>query len=180
MSKTFEDYDKRTVGDVFAEKLKVLGLGLAGALVGGIPYFVLQLFKINSTAMLFMCGACAMIFFAAFGKSEVRKIVDRLILIVCAVFGSAVTIITLLLTVTLPPWNSPIESVTTPFQKLVYLFKHSRPDTIEDGKIFIDAYGNFSIWTVLIAGAIFAVVGMYIAFVFVVISRNGDNKKRKK
>lgn len=177
MGKTFENYDKRTFKDVMVEFLKAFGWGLLGAIIGAIPYFVLHFVGYNSVLLFMLCGAGAMVFYAAFGKSEVRRAGELIALVLSTLVGAFVTLCTYLLTTTLPSWNCPDENATGVFSKLAYLFSHSRPDTIRDGKVLIDAYGSFSIWTVLISAFIFSLIGLFVAFIFVVISRNRKSKK---
>lgn len=178
MKKTFENYDKLTAGDVIKDKLKVFGLGIAGSIVCAIPYFVLLQFNVSSIALFILSGIGAMIFYAVFGKKDGRNVWDHLILIASTLIGSFIAFCTAYITHYAPLWTLEGHEDFSNFQKLWFALSHARVDYFEKGKLITDG-GSFSIWTTLIAAFVFAIIGMYIAFIFVLISNN-DKKKGKK
>lgn len=175
MKKTYENYDKLTAGDVIVDKLKVFGLGIAGAILCSIPYFVLLSLNISSIALFILTGMGATVFYAALGKKDGKNIFDHLILIIATLIATFLVFCISYLTHYAPMWTLDGREDMTSFEKLAYALTHAKFDYFEGGKLVTDS-GTFSVFTMIIAAVIFAIVGIYIAFIFVAIS----NKKEKK
>ncbi len=174
MGKSFEDYDKITIGDRFAEKSKVFGLGFLGGVVGCLPYVILLTFGISSQIMYLISGACAMTFYAAFGKFDGRKFIDHVILVLTAILTSFLSQCFVYVTHYAAMWEIEGREMNN-VQKLFYAIRHAHVDRIEGVKIVLED-GMFSLYSMFIIAEIISIIGLYIAFIFVAISRDGKKK----
>lgn len=179
MKKTFENYDKLTAGEKVAGKLKFAGWAILGALVGALPYFVLLQFGISSVFLYVLCGMGAMTFYAAFGKGNGKSFIDRTIVLISNLIGTFIAFCTTYITHYAPMWTLDGREDLSNVEKLFFELGHAHVDRIENGRLITDG-GSFSFWTVLIAAGIFAVIGMYVALIFVLVSSRDDKKKGKK
>jgi len=179
MARSFEDYDKVTVGDTFAAGAKVFGLTLAGALVGCVvPFFLLCAFDIVSAFLYILAGCSAMIFYGIFITKEARRWYDHLLLILSV--GLATFFSQFLTHVVYYSSKWDIEGLSLgPLRKAVYIyFTHPVLDEITSKGIITDS-GSLSVYTFLIISLVCAIVGIYVAFLFVLASDKNDGSKKR-
>lgn len=180
MSKSYEDYDKTTAGDRFAAGAKVFGLSLTGALVGCvIPFFLLCVFDIASAPLYVLAGCGAMIFYGIFISKDARRWYDHFLLILSVALGTFFVQFLTHVVYYSSLWE--IEGRTMgALSKAVYMyFTHPFFDEITSKGIVTDS-GSLSVYTFLIISFVCAVIGLYVTFLFVLASDNGDGHSRRK
>ncbi|MBP5313044.1 MAG: hypothetical protein J6112_09465 [Clostridia bacterium] len=164
------------------EIFKLVMLGIAGGLVGALPYMVLRCgFGILSVIPYILCGGGAAAFYLALGHGKIKGAMPHIILVADTILSVIISdVITnsiayvLYFEVDGKPMNF--------FQKLAFFyfdFSINHPtDITPEGVILQD--GTMSIYVVLIGSLIFALIGLYAAILFITLSEKHEAKKRNK
>ncbi|MBP1587116.1 MAG: hypothetical protein ILO53_01780 [Clostridia bacterium] len=166
MPSKFDNYDKETASVKVIRFLKYFGIALGGGLVGALPYVVLQCaLSVSSVFTMIFCGGGAMAFLAAFGRSRLSKVSDHIIVVLSTLLASFIANFACILIHFAPQFDVEGRKMNV-FQKAFFLLFHSKPDEITGQGLVTDG-GSFSIYTILIASAVFAILGAYVVFLII-------------
>ncbi|MBR5059625.1 MAG: hypothetical protein IKX06_02510 [Clostridia bacterium] len=169
-------FDKETVSEKIVRFLKYFGIALGGGLVGAIPYVVLQcVFSVSSVVTMILCGGGVVAFLAAFAKSSLSRVSDHVIIVLTTLISSLIANVLCVLIHFAPQFEIEGRKMNV-FQKTMFMLFHSKADELTKQGLVTDG-GAFSIYTILIASAVFAVIGAYAIFLIVSIPK--WSRKRK-
>ena len=163
MPSKYDNYEKETASEKFVRFLKYFAIALGGGLVGALPYVVIQCaFSVSSVVTMVFCGGGAVAFLAGFAKSSLSKASDHIIIVLTTLISSFIANFLCILIHFAPRFDIDGRKMNV-FQKALFLLFHSRPDELTAQGLMTDG-GSFSIYTILIASAVFAILGAYAVF----------------
>ena len=180
MSKSFENYDKVTAKDKAAVAARAFGLGFIGALIGCVlPVVLLCMFDIASAPMYAFAGCGAMVFYGVFLPEDERRWYDHISLIVSASLATFMAQFFTHVAYYSALWSLEGTEMNA-FQKATYVF-FSKPafNKITSEGIISDS-GSLSVYTIYLISLVFVIIGMYIAYLFVLASDKEEKKKKNK
>ncbi len=160
--------------------IKLILLGLAGGVAGALLYIVLLCaLDISSVITMILCGAGVTAFYLAFGHGSLKGAKPHVIivadtLLACIIANFLTVLIHYAPKIEIP--ERPMNLLQKAFYFYNYAFSHTDQITSEGFVVHDDA---LSLVTVLIASALFALVGAYATMLAVYLYDRKQSKKAK-